>query len=388
MNAAIDLPQDDPRAALRRAAYWLLIVSSAGGMLGRILTVASPTGDSPFLSANDRSRWCAVRSLVDEGHHEIDRVIEDRDPKTKRRHWRTIDMVQHKGRDGRQHYYSSKPPLFHTLLAGEYWLIQRATGATFREEAFYVARWMLVITNLMPMMLYLLLLARLVERHGSTDWGRVFVVAAAAGGTFSTTFAVTLNNHTPAAVCALLAVSAALPIWSRGERRWPFFAAAGLFSALTAVNELPALALVGLLGASLFWKSPARTLAAFCPPVVLVAAAFFGVNHMAHNSWRPPYSHRGDGPVLATLDASLAEGLADGPMAPALRSQFAKEGIELSTDALATTRQPGQRWELWDPERQDRFAVVRSNQRLLVRALGQLVRVRGQLLAPREQAGS
>ena len=37
-------------------------------------------------------------------------------------------MVQHKGRDGKLHLYSSKPPLLATLLAGEYWLIHEFAG--------------------------------------------------------------------------------------------------------------------------------------------------------------------------------------------------------------------------------------------------------------------
>ena len=45
------------------------------------------------------------------------------------------------------------------------------------------------------LVIYFGLLARLVERFGTTDWGRIFVMAAAVFGTFLTTFAVTINNH-------------------------------------------------------------------------------------------------------------------------------------------------------------------------------------------------
>ena len=71
----------------------------------------------PFLSANDRSRWLTIRALVDHGTFAIDDVIDANV-------WNTIDMVQHRGRDGELHLYSSKPPLLSVLLAGEYWLIQ------------------------------------------------------------------------------------------------------------------------------------------------------------------------------------------------------------------------------------------------------------------------
>jgi len=40
-----------------------------------------------------------------------------------------------RGRDGEEHLYSSKPPLFATLMAGPYWLINRTTGATSGRSA-------------------------------------------------------------------------------------------------------------------------------------------------------------------------------------------------------------------------------------------------------------
>ena len=36
-------------------------------------------------------------------------------------------MVQHKGRDGKKHLYSSKPPLLATLMAVPYWFIYHTT---------------------------------------------------------------------------------------------------------------------------------------------------------------------------------------------------------------------------------------------------------------------
>ena len=57
----------------------------------------------------------------------------------------------------------------------------------------------------------------------------MFVMAAAVFGTFLTTFAVTINNHLPAAVCAAAAVYAAVRIWFDDERRLRYFVVAGLF---------------------------------------------------------------------------------------------------------------------------------------------------------------
>ncbi|HTM53638.1 MAG TPA: glycosyltransferase 87 family protein, partial [Pirellulales bacterium] len=241
--------------------------------------------ERPFLSANDRSRWATVRALVEHGTYAIDEV-------TAERGWDTIDMVKHVGPDGKEHLYSSKPPLFATLMAGEYWLIHKLTGATLADHPYEVGRFMLVTINVLPLLVYFWLLARLAERFGTTDWGRLFMMAAAAFGTFLTTFAVSINNHLPAAVCVVIACYCCARIWYDGELRTRYFALAGWFAALAVTNELPALSLFALVAAALLWRAPRETLIAFVPAALVVAAAAFGTNYLAHGDLRPPYMHR------------------------------------------------------------------------------------------------
>jgi hypothetical protein len=335
--------QDDPQARLRRSVYLLLIMAGTGIMLGRILAIDAigrtaiedyrfdrilgekakrlrqkglegdrydealererqrllkllPPLRRPFFSANDRSRWCAVRALVEpdmrvyetdaQGNtrwvpYAIDNVIQQPN-------WDTIDMVKHDG-----HLYSSKPPLLPTLIAGEYWLIYNLTGMSLATHPFALGRFMLLSINLLPLLVYFVLLSRLVDRFGATDWGRCLVMTAAVFGTFLTTFAVTLNNHVPTAICVLIALVAAVPIWFDNRRHWAYFAMAGLFAALAATGELPALAFAAALSVVLLWKAPRRTLLVYVPVAVLVAAAFFGTNWIAHQDLKPPYMHRG-----------------------------------------------------------------------------------------------
>ncbi|HVT28901.1 MAG TPA: hypothetical protein VHE81_12880 [Lacipirellulaceae bacterium] len=318
-------------ARLRWGVYLLLIAVAVGNMTGRLLSVNSVdkvqleaarikdrldsdrrrlidqgiTGQQldaqladreaklrdelrlqrPFLSANDRSRWMTVRSLVEHGTYEIDSIVGQPT-------WDTIDMVQHLGRDGKPHLYSSKPPLLATLIAGEYWLIHRVTGATLGDHPYAIGRFMLFTINVLPLALMFVLLARLAERFGATDWGKIFVVGAATMGTFLDTFAVVLNNHVIAAVCAAVAIYAAVRILADGERRLRYFALAGFAATFTASDELPALTLLAFLGFWLLWRVPRRTLLAFVPAAAVVAAAFFATNWIAHASLLPPYMHR------------------------------------------------------------------------------------------------
>jgi hypothetical protein len=292
----------DPSAQLRWGVYVLLMALATGTMLGRILAVNSVDAialegqlyrqgrsdwqrQRPFLSANDRSRWATVRALVEHGTYAIDEVVAERG-------WDTIDMVKHADRDGVPRLYSSKPPLMATLMAGPYWVIYRTTGATLGDSPYEIGRALLVLFNVLPLLVYFVVLGKLADRLGTTEWGRLFMMGAATFGTFLTTFVVTVNNHLPAAVCVVLAFYTGFRIWHDGQRQLRYFALAGLMAALAVTNELPALSFFALLGAALLWKAPRETLLGFAPAALLVAAASVGTNYVAHDSFRPPYMHR------------------------------------------------------------------------------------------------
>jgi hypothetical protein len=177
-------------------------------------------------------------------------------------------------------------------MAAVYWPIYRLSGATLGTHPYEIGRFMLVLFNLLPMIVYFVLLAKLVERFGTTDWGRMFVMAGAAFGTFLTTFAVTINNHGLAAVCVLAALYAAVKILFDGERRLRYFVTAGLFAGLAVTNELPAAAFAAALAMVLLWRTPRPTLCGFVPAAAIIAAAFFGTNWIAHGTLELAYMHR------------------------------------------------------------------------------------------------
>jgi hypothetical protein len=135
-------------------------------------------------------------------------------------------------------------------------------------------------------------LARIVERIGRSDWSRLFVMAGATMGTFLTTFAVVLNNHLHAAVCAMIVLYALVHIWLDDRRSPWLFRAAGFFAAMLVANELPGLALAAAVTVGLAFRFPRQTALHFVPAAALVAVAFFGLNYVAHESLRPPYAHR------------------------------------------------------------------------------------------------
>ena len=180
-------------------------------------------------------------------------------------------------------YYSTKPPLLTFLVACEYGVLKKAFGCSLDDETpdahFLVVRVCLLTFNVLPFVIYLFLLAHLAERFGTTDWGRLFVVAAGCFGTLVTPFLITLNNHTVASCSVIVAVYALVRILSASRAHWGWFVVAGFFAGFTAVNELPAAAFALGLGLILLARFPKPTLLAFAPAVLVPVAALLVLNY-------------------------------------------------------------------------------------------------------------
>ncbi len=271
----------------RRWVYALLIGSAAVYSAISIATV------QPLLSANDRARWCTVWSLVERGTYQIDEINADR-------RWQTIDRVTIDG-----HLYATKPPLLPTLAAGIYWALANVTGLNLYDDTATVTRWMLAIMNLVPFTVALVLIAGMVVRYAQRDFTRYFVVATAGWGTLLTTFNVTFNNHTPAALSVIFALYPAMRILIDDARGGWYYAAAGFFAAFAATCELPAALLAAVLFLMLLFRSPRSTLVYFVPAALVPTVAFFGTNYLVMGSWRPAYAKFGTDAYLKNPDGTL-----------------------------------------------------------------------------------
>ncbi|MFM7033963.1 MAG: glycosyltransferase family 2 protein [Planctomycetia bacterium] len=314
--------RSDSRGRTRRGVYAILVMLALGAVLGRIGAVASvdrlaleqrvvtdaiaaatkaggPVDEQairarieeqkrivrPFLSANDRSRWLAVRAIVEKGTFAIDELVAEPG-------WDTIDAVAHPDASGRLRLYSSKPPLLALLAAGPYWLLHRITGWTLADHPFELGRLLVVVVGLVPLAAMILFTSRMVETVGTTDWGRIWSVALAACGTLLTTFAVVFTNHLPAAACTAASGWLVLRIHRDGLRSWTAFAAAGLAAALAAAFDLPAATWLASALILLAMSDLRRTLVGAVPAAALVAAAALGTNDLVHGHIAPPYAHR------------------------------------------------------------------------------------------------
>jgi hypothetical protein len=335
-----------------------LLLLAALVQLSRILHVQSTTGETPFFSANDRSRWCTIAALAVHGSYEIDSVIEIRDPNTRRRTWYSIDLVRHRGADGKQHYYSSKPPLLPTLYTGVYLAIRAVTGQTLMGNPFFVAKVMLVIVNLLPLVAWWWLVLRWLERVPLSQWGILVGTIFVTWGCYLSTFVTTLNNHLPAALAVGLSLWCIDRIALQNDRRWRWFVLCGLATSFGGANELPALSWIAAAGGILIFIDPRRTLGGYVPALLPVAIAFFATNFAAHGQWIPAYAHRGVGDKL--FEFSMPADMELTQLDVAEVAQRVREyGIDCSTNARITAaRRPGV-FEFWDADNELRIALAK-----------------------------
>ena len=274
------------------AVKFMLRPEHSNGRIRLLIVVAMVLGTvrlfeaTPLSSANDRSRWATVYSLV---HHHTFRIDEIR----KFPGWDTIDKVRIKEANGEEHYYSSKPPMFTTLVAGGYLAIQRTLGWTIDPNDVRTVRWisvpLLFLINIVPSAIALTCLATIVWRHCEISFTRSFLLACACFATLWSAYLPSLNNHTPALCCVMIALRCAIATVP-GHLSSGRLAAAGFLSGLAVTFELPALAFLGGLGVILLKQSPKRTLLLFVPAAVAPLAAYVVANKVATGDWAPVYA--------------------------------------------------------------------------------------------------
>ena len=276
-----------------------------------ILTAAILNSE-PLQSANDKSRWSTIWSLVERRTWQIDEI--DARPE-----WTTIDKVRHEG-----HFYSSKPPLLTALYAGAYWVIKAVTGWTLPGDVTAVSRAILFFTHLVPWLIALWLLARLADRFIRAESARILFLVTAAFGTLITAFIPTLNNHSVAAVSLILSLYFAVRVLDAAacnEPRpagshtpidpataptaastWAAAALSGFFAGFTYTCELPS-ALFGALMFLVMLRANWRVaLFAFAPAALIPMGASVALNIAVTGGIKPFYAYYGTEKYVYEID--------------------------------------------------------------------------------------
>lgn len=197
---------------------------------------------------------------------------------------RTIDMICVDGK-----FYSSKPPLYPTCLAGIAWLTQKIGFVTMYDKPRVIVRTLIIVGQVLPLMICLILLRRHIYQITESPFARNVSMLVACMGTYLTPWVNTINNHVPAAAVSMIALDAFLRIWYEGRREWYWFAIAGFFAALTATFELPA----GLLAVAMFvilltLHAPRTLMFGLIAAAIPTAAALY-LNHVVTGQLVPAY---------------------------------------------------------------------------------------------------
>ena len=329
-----------PRSEQRRFVGLLVIACSTALCLG--LTLRTPSQ----LEANDISRWCTVWSLLEKRTYAIDEApwqAKTQD-KVKKPDKLTVPeegsgalrrleyaLAPRAWKDGEpvDHFYSSKPPLLPTLIAGLLYPARVATGVPLGnvvdqprvpryvqkevpgspgksefvlETPKEAVHWpvyvfyfkpIIVLLNLVPFLIVLVLYGRLLDRTAETDWSWFTSLFTAGMGTLLFTFNQTLNNHTVAAWSAFFAIYLVQSIWADGKDSRVRFATAGFAAAFCACNELPAAIFGVLLFLTLLVRYPSRTLIWFGPAAAVPCIAFIVTQFLAFGQFKPVYEEFG-----------------------------------------------------------------------------------------------
>jgi hypothetical protein len=236
--------------------------------------VASMRGDS---GTNTASRLATMDALVHDGTFIIDHSV----------FVFTLDKVM---RDG--HFYSSKPPLWSTVGAGVYWVINRTTGQSLRVAASRPrAVWMLtLILGLGPHLVLLLYAFRLLRVWTQDHLAILGAFACFALGWLGVGYAVSINNHTPAATLLLMAFYYAHRA-KRGEGSRRAWWLCGLCAGLAPTIDLSAIFVSSALALYLLRHDWRTTLSHFALAALPPLALHFVLTYLASGGLEPVYLH-------------------------------------------------------------------------------------------------
>ncbi len=269
----------------------VLAVITAGLLLGAMMRLTvncwyKEKGEwkhriTAVMCVNDGSRWDTVWSLLNGKGYIIDSKPFD---EIEEAHYPTCDKVLIDGT-----FRSSKPPLMPTMVAGLTWTIQKITGFSIPERDDIIVRVVLVLINVIPLMIVIILFSGLLDRLGFSDNTKLLTLAATALGTYITSYSITLNNHTLAAIATFLTAYYLIRIKYEAKKDWQYFLGCGFFAAWLVANEMVALVFALPVFFWLIHGDAKKTFLFFLPPGILIGTAYIYTTYLATGSIVPNY---------------------------------------------------------------------------------------------------
>jgi len=246
--------------------------------------------DSPNVS----SRMDTIQSLVE--HHTF--CIDQSLLKFK------VDVVQIDGR-----FYSDKPPLLSVLAAGVYLPLHAIVGLSFAQHAARLYHILTIVFVGVPLAFGLWLLARCLFLAGLQPKAAIAAVFLTGTGTMFLPYAVTFNNHVPAATAITAALYCMLRAETDSVRTARWLAVAGFAGAWAFNFDLApgGVALLGFAALAFRRQNRWRNLVFYGAGAVTLLLLYIFLNWLVTRDFKPIYLHpeyyQYEGSVLLSYDA-------------------------------------------------------------------------------------
>ena len=261
---------DTPKPGIPRSIRWMILV------LGLILLV-STFWKKGRLGDNSRSRFITVERLVEKNTW-AHAAPGDTTPFPL-----SIDAIKLNDR-----IYSSKPPLYPLVMAGEAKVLKAVTGWEFYAHRKDYNRFLVLLNQILPYVLMLWVAMRFLLAFTQNRWTLHFMLLALSLGCLAYGYTPEINNHSPASSLLLIAVWGVYRVWVGEERRRWMMALVGLLIGYTMALELPSMAFGLVLLGLLLWRDRlGGLLAGLC--MALPALPTLWIFHEISGEWKPFY---------------------------------------------------------------------------------------------------
>ncbi len=244
-----------------RTAYWIIIAS---GLILLIFTFSRTR-----LTTNPLSRIITVERIVDAG------TMAHLTPTDTTQFELSADAVKIG-----ENIYSSKPPTYPFIMAGQAWILKKITGKTFYEGRKTAIRVLTLLNQVFPYLLILILALIMVRQYYDDAWTINFLMLSMSIGSLAYGYAVTINNHTFAAILIFIAFFCIWAIWFKEQTSIWWFIVLGFCGGLGASNDLPGLSFLGLFLLVAVYKNPAKGIIAGLFALLPIVATVYTYYHL------------------------------------------------------------------------------------------------------------
>ena len=239
-----------------RSTYWIIIGS---GLLLIIFTFSRTR-----LTTNPLSRIITVERIVDAG------TMAHLTPTDTTQFELSIDVVK-----VGDNIYSSKPPSYPLIMAGQAYLLKLITGKTFYEGKKTAIRLLTLLNQVIPYLVILILALIMARQYYDDSWTINFLILSMTIGSLAYGYAVTINNHTFAAILIFIAFFCTWAIWFKEQTSILWFIILGFCGGLAASNDFPGLAFLGLFLLVAVYKNPVKGIIAGLFALIPIAVTLY-----------------------------------------------------------------------------------------------------------------